>query len=72
MTTSNEPALRTAAAVHPTPTDEEAVAIVAAIEVLWPKPFAVAAPTTSRDRSWRFSGRWWARPVAIRRDRPWR
>lgn len=77
MTTSNEPALRTAAAVHPTavhPTasDEEAVAIVAAIEVLWPKPFAAVAPTTSRDRSWRFSGRWWARPVAIRRDRPWR
>ena len=42
------------------------------VEVLWPKPFAAAAPTTSRDRSWRFSGRWWARPVAVRRDRPWR
>jgi hypothetical protein len=21
--------------------------------------------------AWRFSGRWWARPVAVRRYRPW-
>jgi hypothetical protein len=61
-----------AAQVNPAPTDEEAVAIVAAMEVLWPKPLAEPAPSTSRDRSWRFSGRWWARPVAVRRDRPWR
>ena len=72
MTTPNEPALHSRTAVHPAPTDEEAVAIVAAVEVLWPKPIAVVAPTTGRDRSWRFSGRWWARPVAVRRDRPWR
>ena len=77
MTTSNEPALHTdtldtRTAVHPAPTDEEAVAIVAAIEVLWPQPIAGVAPTASRDRTWRFSGRWWARPVAVRRDRPWR
>lgn len=54
------------------PTDDEAAVIVAAIETLWPKPVAVAEPSTSRDRSWRFSGRWWARPVPVRRDRPWR
>ncbi len=54
------------------PTDEEAAVIVAAIEGLWPRPTAVAPVTPSRDRSWRFSGRWWARPVPARRDRPWR
>ena len=58
--------------MHPAPTDEEAVAIVAAMEVLWPKPVVVLTPDADRDRSWRFSGRWWARPIAVRRDRPWR
>lgn len=58
--------------VNPTPTDEEAVAIVAAMEALWPKPVVVATAPVSRDRSWKFSGRWWSRPVAVRRDRPWR
>jgi hypothetical protein len=58
--------------MRPTPTDEEAVAIVAAMEVLWPKPVVELTTEPSRDRSWKFSGRWWARPVAVRRDRPWR
>jgi len=57
--------------VSPAPTDEEAVAIVAAVEVLWPKPVVAQEPPSGRDRSWRFSGRWWSRPVAARRDRPW-
>lgn len=61
----------TPARVTPTPTDEETVAIVAAMDALWPKPIAVATTPVSRDRSWKFSGRWWARPVAVRRDRPW-
>ena len=61
-----------AASVRPAPTDEEAAAIVAAMEVLWPKPVVVPTTESSRDRSWRFSGRWWSRPVAARRDRPWR
>ncbi len=55
----------------PTPTDEEAVAIVAAMEVLWPRPVVAVSEPVRRDRSWKFSGRWWARPVAIRRERPW-
>tara|TARA_B100000902_G_scaffold376756_1_gene408212 strand:- start:553 stop:741 length:189 start_codon:yes stop_codon:yes gene_type:complete len=44
-------------AIHPTPTDEEAAAIAAAIEVLWPEPMQqnVEGPQSS----WRFSGRWW-------------
>jgi hypothetical protein len=54
---------------NPVPTDDEMAAIVAAIEVAWPRP-AAAAPETDAPR-WRFSGRWWAQPVASRRSRPW-
>jgi hypothetical protein len=55
--------------ISPVPTDEEAVAIAAAIEVAWPRAAAPDdEPTTPR---WRFSGRWWGKPVALRRNRPW-
>jgi hypothetical protein len=70
--TVSEPAFHSTTAMSPTPTDEEAVAIVAAVEVLWPRPVVAVSESARRDRSWKFSGRWWARPVAIRRDRPWR
>jgi len=53
----------------PDATAEEAAAIVAAIEIVWPRPHVDPGQTvTSR---WRFSGRWWSKPVPIRRDRPW-
>ncbi|HSS10253.1 MAG TPA: hypothetical protein VLL25_10225 [Acidimicrobiales bacterium] len=52
------------------PSDEELAAIVAAVEVAWPRP-AVAPPSSERANPWRFSGRWWARPVPARRERPW-
>lgn len=56
--------------VHPVPTDEEAAAIVAATEALWPRPMiADAAP--GRRPTWRFSGRWWSVPLPARRPRPW-
>jgi hypothetical protein len=58
--------------ISPTPTDEEVVAIMAGIEALWPKPTVVIDDTPARDTSWRFSGRWWSRPVPARRDRPFR
>jgi len=51
------------------PTDEELAAIVAAVEVAWPRP-AVAGPHADAPR-WRFSGRWWTKPVPLRRSRPW-
>ena len=51
------------------PTDEELAAIVAAVEVTWPRP-AVAAGAHEAPR-WRFSGRWWTKPVPLRRVRPW-
>ena len=50
------------------PSDEEVAAIVAAIEVTWPRPAAAVAEAPSR---WRFSGRWWSKPVPLRRGRPW-
>jgi hypothetical protein len=44
-------------------------AIVAAIEVTWPRP--VATPAAEPPPRWRFSGRSWAKPVPLRRVRPW-
>lgn len=48
------------------PTAEEMAAIVAAVELLWPRPEAPAPATPdSATPAWRFSGRWWtARPSA--------
>jgi len=57
------------AEITPTPTDEEAAAIVAAVEMAWPRAGGGnAEPPTPR---WRFAGRWWAKPVTMRRNRPW-
>jgi hypothetical protein len=59
--------------ITPVATAEEAVAIIAATEVLWPKPVvAAAAQNPLRVPTWRFSGRWWAKPLPARRDRPFR
>jgi hypothetical protein len=50
------------------PTVDEVAAIVAAIEAVWPRgEVERPAPEPSR---WRFSGRWWAKPVPVRRERP--
>jgi hypothetical protein len=55
--------------ISPNPSEEEAAAIVAAVDAAWPRPVvAAAAETTPR---WRFSGRWWTKPIPTRRDRPW-
>lgn len=54
--------------ISPAPSDEEAAAIVAALEVAWPR--SGSAPIDAVNR-WRFSGRWWSRPVPLRRNRPW-
>ena len=54
--------------ITPDPSDEEAAAIVAAIEGAWPR---AAAPVQREDHlRWRFSGRWWSKPSLSRRDRP--
>jgi hypothetical protein len=56
--------------ITPAPTEQEAVAIVAAMEALWPRPVMVTEEVRRRETAWRFSGRWWAKPVPTRRDRP--
>jgi hypothetical protein len=57
--------------IRPTPTDEEAVAIAAATEALWPRQVVVSEEGAPRRSNWRFSGRWWSVPIPVRRDRPW-
>jgi hypothetical protein len=57
------------AGITPEADDEEAAAIVAALELAWPQPVAVPDETDELAR-WRFSGRWWTKPVPLRRDRP--
>jgi hypothetical protein len=59
------------ASVRPEPSPDEVVAITMAIELLWPKPVPAAAAASGRAGTWRFSGRWWSRPVPARRSRPW-
>ena len=62
-----------AAHISPAPSAEEAAAIVAAVEALWPKPVVMAASDEqARNTAWRFSARWWAKPLPQRRDRPFR
>jgi len=56
-------------AVVPTPSDAELAAIMAAVEVAWPRP-GTGMPEPDAPARWRFSGRWWSRPLPTRRDRP--
>ncbi len=56
-----EPAVPLLPTVTPDPTDEEAVAIFAALELAWPRPVVVVNSATQPAESgaWRWSGRWW-------------
>jgi hypothetical protein len=54
--------------IRPVPSEEEAAAIVAAVEVAWPRAGAPAAAEAAP--RWRFSGRWWSKPVPAVRGRP--
>ncbi len=68
-TTAVRPSL---AVISPTPTDEEVVAIVAALELAWPRlavgPRAAGIPEPAG--AWKWSGRWWASSPTSRR-RTW-
>ena len=55
--------------INPAPLDDEAAAIVAAYEVLWPKRSVVAAAPRLVSPAWRFSGRWWHAATVVRRTR---
>jgi hypothetical protein len=58
--------------MHPVPTEEEAVAIAAALGLVLSSGAGDDDPPASADPRWRFSGRWWSRPVPLARQRPWR
>ena len=55
---------------HPLPDPDVLAAITAAVQLAWPRP---AQPDQNNPvhEAWRFSGRWWNKPVPLRRDRPW-
>ena len=55
---------------RPVPEPEVLAAIAAAVQMAWPRP---AEPDANDPvhQAWRFSGRWWAKPAPLRRDRPW-
>ena len=64
---TSDPSRATVAFLPADATDEEAAAIVAALEVGIPRTAVAAKAEVPR---WRFSGRWWTKPVPSRRDRP--
>jgi hypothetical protein len=57
--------------LRPRPEPDPAVlaAIAAAVQLAWPRPVA-AEEHSPMHEAWRFSGRWWRKPVSQRRDRP--
>jgi hypothetical protein len=55
--------------VRPEPEPAVLVAIMAAVQEAWPRP-AAAPAAVERPDAWRFSGRWWMEPTAVRRQRP--
>ena len=57
--------------ISPAATDEEAAAIAAAVEALWPRPMITADGADRQPNVWKFSGRWWSQPIPLRRARPW-
>ncbi len=57
--------------INPQPTPAEVAAIMAAVDALWPRPVADVAEELATSPVWRFSGRWWRKPIAARRERPW-
>jgi hypothetical protein len=58
--------------LRPRPEPEPAVlaAIASAVQLAWPRP-SVPDEQQPVHEAWRFSGRWWNKPVPVSRDRPW-
>ena len=56
---------------QPAPVDPAVLAVIAsAVDQAWPRP-ALADEHQDAHLAWRFSGRWWSKPLPLRRDRPW-
>ncbi|MHB8438703.1 MAG: hypothetical protein ACYDD4_06020 [Acidimicrobiales bacterium] len=66
----SDPLAPVVASVRPVPDPAVLAAIAAAVDQLWPRPVLAAAARPATP-PWRFSGRWWAKPTAARRARPW-
>ncbi len=45
--------------------------VAAAVDQLQLRAVAPAPRPAEPHLAWRFSGRWWSRPLPARRDRPW-
>jgi hypothetical protein len=57
---------------RPVPDPAVLAAITAAVQVAWPRPApAPADEHNPAHEPWRFSGRWWNKPVPLSRNRPW-
>ena len=56
----------------PSGPDADVLAVIAAaVDAAWPRPVAAAAAEPEpAHRSWRFSGRWWNKPIPVGRERP--
>ncbi len=58
-------------APRPEPSPEVLAILASAVDQAWPRPVVVVdEPATTGGQTWRFSGRWWAQPMALRRNRP--
>ena len=55
---------------RPLPEPDILAAITAAVQLAWPRP-AAADQNDPVHEAWRFSGRWWNKPVPVSRARPW-
>jgi hypothetical protein len=58
--------------LRPRPEPDPAVlaAIASAVQLTWPRP-PVPDEQQPVHEAWRFSGRWWNKPVPVSRARPW-
>jgi hypothetical protein len=58
-------------ALRPAPDTEVLAVLAAAVDQAWPRPRHSVIEEPVVLPAWRFSGRWWTRPAASRRSRPW-
>ncbi|MGA2036832.1 MAG: hypothetical protein ABSH04_04525 [Acidimicrobiales bacterium] len=56
--------------VRPEPSPEVLAAVLAAVGELSLCPPVLEEESRREGWMWRFSGRWWAKPTVLRRDRP--
>ena len=55
---------------RPEPAPDVVAAILAAVSESWPCARPPDEGWRREQPKWRFSGRWWAKPTVLRRDRP--